>query len=366
MPRELEDTYSILLRERINTMPLDARSKERLAGFEIEKESDAETMAKVGVWADHTQIERLSEYLRTNVWLVHLRDRKIEMRPNGRLVPGEDYRIGNYPDADGEERARHRPIVLYYTPAPGHYEPPIFERKRTGPSRVFPAHEVPVVLMQANDGRPSAETLCDAYFALENDFVKAEKHTSHVRDWTSVVTGEATAIREERDQLVNDIARGTAFLKHVLDRLGPNILAPSAVAPPPAAPALGAPVPVPPPAAAAPPPAASASLLEASVLPQSQPMIDLTSEILRPLIDDALVIVENEVVNVGRGPLSQMIRKLKQLRVPYGGDSLFASPRSPLSSHSQSDDFSGLPFTFDGAPSPLKNMQPKLHNFRGN
>ena len=40
-------------------------------------------------------------------------------------------------------------------------------------------------------------------------------------------------------------------------------------------------------------------------------------QILRPLIDDALVIVENEVVNVGRGPLSQLIRKLKQLRVPY-------------------------------------------------
>lgn len=26
------------------------------------------------------------------------------MRPNGRLVPGEEYRIGHYPDADGEER----------------------------------------------------------------------------------------------------------------------------------------------------------------------------------------------------------------------------------------------------------------------
>ena len=27
-------------------------------------------MAKVGVWADHTQIERLSDYLRTSIWLV--------------------------------------------------------------------------------------------------------------------------------------------------------------------------------------------------------------------------------------------------------------------------------------------------------
>lgn len=31
-------------------------------------------------------------------------DRKIAMRQNGRLVPGEEYRIGHYPDADGEER----------------------------------------------------------------------------------------------------------------------------------------------------------------------------------------------------------------------------------------------------------------------
>ena len=28
-------------------------------------------MAKVGVWADHTQVERLSDYLRTSIWLVH-------------------------------------------------------------------------------------------------------------------------------------------------------------------------------------------------------------------------------------------------------------------------------------------------------
>lgn len=41
------------------------------------------------------------------------------------------------------------------------------------------------------------------------------------------------------------------------------------------------------------------------------------SQILRPLVDDGLVIVDNEVVVVGRGPLSQLVRKLKQLRVPY-------------------------------------------------
>lgn len=69
----VQDIYSIMLRERVNNTPLSQRSKERLEGFEIEKESDAATMAQVGVWADHTQIERLSEYLRTNIWLVHLR-----------------------------------------------------------------------------------------------------------------------------------------------------------------------------------------------------------------------------------------------------------------------------------------------------
>lgn len=46
-------------------------------------------------------------------------------------------------------------------------------------------------------------------------------------------------------------------------------------------------------------------------------MLELSAEILRPLIDDALVIVEDEVVIIGRGPLSQLIRKLRGLRVPY-------------------------------------------------
>lgn len=69
-----------MLRERVNNTPLSERSKERLAGFEIEKESDAKTMAQVGVWADHTQIERLSEYLRTNIWLVHLRTQRVGLK----------------------------------------------------------------------------------------------------------------------------------------------------------------------------------------------------------------------------------------------------------------------------------------------
>lgn len=50
--------------------------------------------------------------------------------------------------------------------------------------RVFSAADIPLVLSQAaglNNGTPPAETLCDAYFALENDLAKAEKHTNQVR-----------------------------------------------------------------------------------------------------------------------------------------------------------------------------------------
>lgn len=85
------------------------------------------------------------------------------------------------------------------------------------------------------------------------------------------------------------------------------------------------------PAPAAPAPAAP--LLEASVLPQSAPMLELSAEILRPLIDDALVIVEDEVVIIGRGPLSQLIRKLRGLRVPYA---FFIWLLSPLLNGAQS------------------------------
>ena len=61
-------------------------------------------------------------------------DRKVTMRPDGRLIPGEDYQIGQhyYGDIDAEEqqRGKHQPIVLYYTPAPGHYEPLLSKKAR--------------------------------------------------------------------------------------------------------------------------------------------------------------------------------------------------------------------------------------------
>lgn len=55
-------------------------------------------------------------------------------------------------------------------------------QKRKGIPRVFPAAEVPYVLTQVAQANPvPSEALCDAYFALESDYLTAEKHTSQVR-----------------------------------------------------------------------------------------------------------------------------------------------------------------------------------------
>ena len=49
---------------------------------------------------------------------------------------------------------------------------------------MFSASDISLVLSQTaalNNNVPLPESLCDAYFALENDFANAEKHTSQVR-----------------------------------------------------------------------------------------------------------------------------------------------------------------------------------------
>lgn len=88
-----------------------------------------------------------------------------------------------------------------------------------------------------------------------------------------------------------------------------------------------------------------------------RPTLAHTAQILRGLVDDGLVIVENEVVVIGRGPLSELVRKLKQLRVPCVYRSVEAVRSSPSLRHSRSDDFSSLRFVYEKSDPKLAVRQ---------
>jgi hypothetical protein len=110
-------------------------------GFVIENVNDSLTMAKAGVWADHIQVQKLSQKLQRPLELFTFDDVALRMDRQGkyvsfplslsfrsvlfrvahvfmsslvRLRPGKDYMIGT--EFGGP------PISLYYTPSPGHYE----------------------------------------------------------------------------------------------------------------------------------------------------------------------------------------------------------------------------------------------------
>jgi len=84
--------------------------------FVIDGLTDAKTMLKPGVWADHLQVKKLADYLHRPVWLIRFDDPNLILDyKRNILVPGKNYRIGH--EIFGDEN----PIILHFIPEK-HYE----------------------------------------------------------------------------------------------------------------------------------------------------------------------------------------------------------------------------------------------------
>lgn len=91
-------------------------SSDPYKGFIIPSVNDATTMATPGVWADHLQVKKASDYFDRPLWLLRYDDVNLTFDPNERaFLPGPDYRIGEPENEDSE------PITLYFIPEM-HYE----------------------------------------------------------------------------------------------------------------------------------------------------------------------------------------------------------------------------------------------------
>eukprot|EP01102_Stenamoeba_stenopodia_P017833 TRINITY_DN644_c0_g1_i1.p1 TRINITY_DN644_c0_g1~~TRINITY_DN644_c0_g1_i1.p1 ORF type:complete len:624 (+),score=106.69 TRINITY_DN644_c0_g1_i1:127-1998(+) len=117
IPRNWEDSLSTMVRKSLNR-GLAQRAKETgqeypYQGFVIDNVNDSMTMAKVGVWADHIQVQKLAAVLERPIWLILYDDIQLQRDMDGNLIPGRDYNIGN---------GKGEPLVLFFTPSPGHYE----------------------------------------------------------------------------------------------------------------------------------------------------------------------------------------------------------------------------------------------------
>lgn len=117
VPRDWEDSLSLMVRKSLNKgmmqKALETGQEYPYSGFVINNVNDSVTMANTGVWADHIQVQKLAHKLQRPIWLVIYDDIQLQKDLDGNLIPGKDYIIG---DGAGI------PLVLYFTPSPGHYE----------------------------------------------------------------------------------------------------------------------------------------------------------------------------------------------------------------------------------------------------
>lgn len=79
-------------------------------------------MLKDGVWADHIQIQKLTQFLNSSIWIYRFDDNLLSFQFESVIPfqPGESYKLGEY---DSET-----PILLHYLPSPGHYEALILQK----------------------------------------------------------------------------------------------------------------------------------------------------------------------------------------------------------------------------------------------
>lgn len=166
--RAWEDALSLGLRKRLNTgsereMQAHGKGAEyQFHGFVIENVNDSLTMAKAGVWADHIQVQKLSQKLQRPLELFTFDDVALRMDRQGKLRPGKDYMIGT--EFGGP------PISLYYTPSPGHYE--VISLPQPAELQTSVEEDLQQIESIVSSTPPPhlelpAQLLCSVYFRLE-------------------------------------------------------------------------------------------------------------------------------------------------------------------------------------------------------
>ena len=103
IPRDHEDSRSLELRKLVNSLEKVVASVKE---FEVEDESDTNTMSKAGVWADHIQIAKVATFLNRQIWLMRCDDKQLQMEEDGTLKPVDIYKVG--------PESKEEPILLYY------------------------------------------------------------------------------------------------------------------------------------------------------------------------------------------------------------------------------------------------------------
>ncbi|KAL6069509.1 OTU domain-containing protein [Balamuthia mandrillaris] len=185
IPRDWEDVLSLKLRKKINTGTEQKLKKNGMAeeypyqGFVIQDVNDSITMAKAGVWADHIQVQKLSNLLERPIQVVAFDDLSLRLTYNRTLAPGRDLIIGSQFASEGngdkQQRSSQRglPILLYFTPTPGHYEALSLPSDKDAPANLIDTFDqlsqrVSLYLDGALDMIPSF-SLVSFYFKLETN-----------------------------------------------------------------------------------------------------------------------------------------------------------------------------------------------------
>jgi len=220
-------------------------------------------------------------------------------------MPGEDYRIGKY---EGE------PIKLYFIPHPGHYEAIAPLKSRINPiklmyliKQISSVKKLPENIKEMEKLPFSCFEICNAFFMLERE---VDSIKSSCRELQEPKNWDIKSVL--RDQLINKIDEVSALiaqLKFGMDQLGLGYLA----------------------------------------LLKDVKGGFLCEDILKSLIEDALVIVKNELINLGKGPLSQLILAIKNIKSPNSTQHDYSSLKftdSPVVQHNQYD-YSDKPYRIE-------------------
>jgi hypothetical protein len=196
--RSWEDNLSLNLRKRAN--PGNAQKLQDngqsesypYREFVIKNVNDSSVMSRPGVWADHIQIQKLSDLLDVCFFVVMYDDVGLHITYDGQLIPGPDYNVGqkfltqhndpqqtsyqlNTPPAPPSQNSS---LFLYFNPNPGHYEALIPPPEPCVNPSGNPLDQV----IGSLSNNPSYVKICQAYFLMILEVEESESLFNKLRN----------------------------------------------------------------------------------------------------------------------------------------------------------------------------------------
>eukprot|EP01090_Pellita_catalonica_P004089 TRINITY_DN13931_c0_g1_i1.p1 TRINITY_DN13931_c0_g1~~TRINITY_DN13931_c0_g1_i1.p1 ORF type:complete len:739 (+),score=124.96 TRINITY_DN13931_c0_g1_i1:65-2281(+) len=273
---EWEDKLSLRIRKKLNIgveKNLDKLGQGKIypfKGFVVQNVNDSVTMAKAGVWADHIQVKKLASRLQRPIWIIAFDDGNLTRDIHGVITPGKDFIIGE----EYAKESKMDPLLLYYTPSPGHYE------SFSQPVLVMPTPSLTLTEeLQAMEKVKviEARNVTELFFKIEAEISQIEEIYSKQRSFNVanlVDKNLQSAIQNEllsRSSIIFNLIK--RFLHLILLRIGKGYLK--------------------------------------SIHMHKDYF--LHEELITALVDDDLLFIDGALEQIGDGPLSDLVDRLRKV-----------------------------------------------------